>query len=80
MKMSQKCHKNDLFFCYIQINKMLWKYYIFLFYFPILINFGQISPFQIIFWSGKLEENNKIYNWESKPSILNSTIIYQLEK
>ena len=49
-----------------------------LFYFSILINFGQISPFQIIFWSSKLEENNKIYNWENKLSISNSTIIYPL--
>ena len=27
---------------------------------PILINFEQISHFQINFWSGKLEENKRI--------------------
>ena len=48
-----KCYENDLFFCYIQKVKC----YYFNSHF---INFEQISHFQIIFWSGKLEENYEI--------------------
>ena len=35
--------------------------------FPIVLNLGQISPFGIIFWSGKLEKNKnyRIENWEN---------------
>ena len=58
-----KCYENVLFFCYIQKSKILRKYYkniTFFILIPILMNIGQISPFQIIFWSVKLEENNKI--------------------
>ena len=50
-----KCYENAMkmyYFWYIQKSKMLQKYYkniTFFILIPILMNFGQISPFQIIF-------------------------------